>query len=722
MHRLEPESLQERKHIGLSHLQVSQVPASCSKCWPQQHQQQQQQQQQRQQQWVLLLLLPVALGVAAPEPLQLEDSAALRWHQLICTSASLHSRTIGSSISSSSSSTSFSSRTSIRSSSSIHSNSRGSISSTASTSSTSTNSSSSSSPSSTSASSSSFSSSSSSSRSSSRSSSSSRRCAVRCGVVRRDGELVATVEGSCREFVDKALLGLRVYTYFVCAVNPQGQEGPSSDPCCARTSEPGKPSAPTNLACSHRAADRIEISWEPPADHGGAPVRFYRVYRDGAPIAFLPAVGPQAHKFTDTSVEEGQSYSYTVSAWHDLPPPDYQEAPSSSSSSSSSSSGLFRVQTPAAVEGLQSEPVSARAEQLLQGPRLDDGKGHIMLQGFNWLSSKNPLGWYNVLCSKLQDIKTLGVSIIWCPPPTECVGWEGYMPTRWYSLKSHYGSPGELQRLIREAAKAGLACCVDLVANHRCGTQQDRRGHWTIFEGPDWGPWAVVKNNLQGYHGEGGEDTGVSVDCAPDIDHTNPQVQKDMKLWTAWLLRDQAFVENLGRPFTVGEYWHGDTAALVNYVRAAGGSLAAFDFAFYYHLQRAVESGEFGILNACGNLNGLVGIEPKLAVTFIENHDTDHLDYCRTFCNGDLNGVLQGYAVILTHPGVPCIYWNHYSDYGDYSRTERGLYAAYISPRDRWCHPHNARVAMKIGWENWQPGGEGWRIATCGHNFCVWTR
>lgn len=74
------------------------------------------------------------------------------------------------------------------------------------------------------------------------------------------------------------------------------------------------------------------------------------------------------------------------------------------------------------------------------------------------------------------------------------------------------------------------------------------------------------------------------------------------------LLRQQAFVEHLGRPFTVGEYWHGETKALVNYVRAAGGSLAAFDFAFYYHLQRAVETGDFSILNACGNLNGLVGI------------------------------------------------------------------------------------------------------------------
>ncbi|KAL8426409.1 hypothetical protein Efla_006761 [Eimeria flavescens] len=579
----------------------------------------------------------------------------------------------------------------------------------------------------------------------------------------RDGEAVATVSSNKREYTDRQLLGLRVYSYCVAALNPEGQEGPPSEPVVARTAEPGKPSAPTNLICSHRAADsRIEISWQAPADHGGAPVRFYRVYKDGRPVAFLPAAGPQQHRFTDVQVEEGATHAYTVSAWHDLPPPDQTDA----SSSNSSSLGLFRLKGAAAVEGLQSDPVTAKAETLLEGPRLDDGKCHIMLQGFNWVSAQNPLGWYNVLRNKMADIKRLGASIIWCPPPTECVGWEGYMPTRWYSLDSHYGSKADLQRLIATAREAGIACCVDLVANHRCGTRQDSRGDWTLFESPDWGPWAVVSNNLQGYRGEGGEDTGVSVDCAPDIDHTNPQVQRDVKAWVEWLVKDigyqairidmaggyapryqQAFVDHVGRPFTVGEYWHGETRALVNYVRAAGGSLAAFDFALYYHLQRAVESGDFSILNASGNLNGLVGVEPRLAVTFVENHDTDHLDYCRTFCNGDLKGVLQGYAVILTHPGVPCIYWNHFSDYGPYcrqklqelcdvrrsmrihstsgiymARTEWGLYAAYISPKDRLCHINNAQVAMKIGWQDWQPGGPDWKTATWGDNFCVWTR
>lgn len=641
----------------------------------------------------------------------------------------------------------------------------------------------------------------------------------------RDSVLVGSVDGCCLHFTDYPPLVSRVFNYFVCAANEEGQESPPSDTLAVQTAEEGKPSAPNNLRCTHKTPSSIEISWDPPTDSGGPPVLYYRVYREGLPFGCLPAVGPHEHTFKDTHVLQGETYQYAVSAWTSIPPEaDKQQQKqqhnngdrsNSSSGSKSSNSGCCRKdgrksfnverssrnstntttknitgnsnsrsttsstsstnssrssssskKTEVVGEGLLSASIRVRAEAALEGPRLEDKKPHIMLQGFNWLSAKNPFSWYKILFNKLDEICKLGVTIVWCPPPTECVDWEGYMPTKWYSLKSHYGSEAELRTLLAAARRKQLCCCVDVVANHRCATQQDAMGHWTIFEGPPWGPWAVVSNNLQGYRALGSLDTGVSVDCAPDVDHTNPQVQKDLKKWTRWLIEEvgysgfridmaggyapqyqKAFVEDLGRPFTVGEYWHGDTLTLLNYVRAGGGAFAAFDFALYYHLQRAVESGDFGILKTQDRINGLIGIEPRLAVTFIENHDTDHLDYCRTFCNGELNGVLQGYAVILTHPGIPCIYWNHFSDYGDYcrqklqelcdvrtsmgihstsglyiDRAERGLYTACITPKDSSCQPQTARVAVKVGWEEWQPQGEGWKVATCGHNFCVWTR
>lgn len=257
------------------------------------------------------------------------------------------------------------------------------------------------------------------------------------------------------------------------------------------------------------SAFSVLLKWLPPSDEGGRCLQFYRVYRNGEPLAFVPAVGPQEHSFLDASVKAGEVYSYQVSAWHDLPEaetppwaegdearsPSREEGDSRCSTRASSWGGSQRSRR--SLEGLLSEKVKVVPGKALECPRLGDRKPHILLQGFNWNSSKNPLGWYKVLVSKLPDVKRLGVSILWCPPPTECVGWEGYMPTRWYSLDSHYGTRRELETLIKQSASLGISCCVDLVANHRCGTKQDKNGDWTFFEQPEWGPWAVVKNNLQ---------------------------------------------------------------------------------------------------------------------------------------------------------------------------------------------------------------------------------
>eukprot|EP00070_Physeter_catodon_P031318 XP_028338212.1 alpha-amylase AMY3-like [Physeter catodon] len=586
-----------------------------------------------------------------------------------------------------------------------------------------------------------------------------------------EGELLATTDSCTREFTDASLTGLTKYTFYVRAVNHQDQEGPPSDRLTVRTGEPGKPSAPPELVCVRHSTRGIEIRWRTPGDHGGAPIRYYLIYRNGSPLTCIPAIGCETYFYIDSSVHPKQTYTYRVSAWHDLPPQGKKSFPSTflaETDDDNSGHAWFKAAVSGSpLEGLLSETLKSAAVDMLQAPRLDDGKSHILLQGFNWVSCRNPHGWYAVLTDKLPDIKRLGATIIWLPPPTESVAWEGYMPTRWYNLNSKYGSAEELRYLIREAAtKYQLSCCVDVVANHRSATQQDQNGHWTIYEGPNWGPWAVVCNNLQKYKGEGNYDTGTSVECAPDLDHTNTHVQNDVKKWLHWLVYEigftalrldmaggygvmyqKSYVDSVDRPFAVGEYWDGSTSTLANYVRAGQGSLAAFDFALYYVLKRCVESQDFTELNACGNLNGLLGVEPRLAVTFIENHDTDHLDYCSTFGGGNLDAVLQGYAVILTHPGIPSIYWNHFSDYGPYcrqklqelcdvrvnnrirstsgifmARTERGLYAAYISPGSPFCLPNSASIAVKVGYRDWTPDGSGWNIATCGTRFCVWSR
>eukprot|EP00922_Rhytidocystis_sp_ex-Travisia-forbesii_P054164 GHVS01080351.1.p1 GENE.GHVS01080351.1~~GHVS01080351.1.p1 ORF type:complete len:822 (-),score=115.13 GHVS01080351.1:330-2795(-) len=610
--------------------------------------------------------------------------------------------------------------------------------------------------------------------------------------VYRGEELIVSVGGDVAEHFDKYLMGLCDYSYTVRATNKLNQEGPPSDTCTIRTGEPGKPSAPRGLHCTRYCQTSVVLVWSVPVDHGGAPVKYYRIYRDDVPIATVPSVTDVSQQWTDETVQSSVAYTYTVSASHHRPtdalripitrdftsfnivaPPTGMSTPEALEEG-----GPPQRKQPAAAhhpvsatkeammgsEGALSEPLEVKAVQMLELPRLDDRKPHIILQTFNWQSCFNPAGWYKILNSKIEKMADCNITMAWMGPPSESVSGQGYMPTRWYNLNSCYGSEDELIELNGAMRDKGVTPMLDLVINHRCGTKQDSRGQWTVFEDPPWENWAIVSNNLQGYQGGGVADTGEQSECAPDIDHTNEKVREDVKLWTSWLFNDVGFgalrldmapgynvkcqveyVQNLGSPFTVGEYWNGNAGVLQNYVGGGANVIAAYDFALYYALRKCVESNNFEGMRENGKLNGFVGRDPQKSVTFLDNHDTEHLDFVGKFAGGNGPAILRGYALLLTHPGVPCIYWNHWSDYGEQTyqqlkelcqvrtsqgihcgsgvhiaRAEWGLYAAFIS-RDRHCGFGGGSVAVKIGSNDWHPGG-GWEKVIAGDQYCVWTK
>lgn len=48
---------------------------------------------------------------------------------------------------------------------------------------------------------------------------------------------------------------------------------------------------------------------------------------------------------------------------------------------------------------------------------------------------------------------------------------------------------------------------------------------------------------------------------------------------------------------------------------------------------------------------------PAASITFVENHDTGSSQRHWPFPEERL---AVGYAYILTHPGLPCVFWEHY--------------------------------------------------------------
>ncbi len=167
-----------------------------------------------------------------------------------------------------------------------------------------------------------------------------------------------------------------------------------------------------------------------------------------------------------------------------------------------------------------------------------------------------------------------------------------------------------------------------------------------------------------------------------DLDNANPEVRQMTIDWGTWYLDTtgidglrldavkhiptwvlpiylDALREHAGRPLpAVGEYWSPHLAALEHFLAAVGDRMMLFDVPLHFTLHRASVSGRAFDMRTL--LDGtLVATRPDLAVTFVDNHDSQPMQALESPVSHWFKPLAYA-LVLLRRDGLPCVFHPDY--------------------------------------------------------------
>lgn len=176
-----------------------------------------------------------------------------------------------------------------------------------------------------------------------------------------------------------------------------------------------------------------------------------------------------------------------------------------------------------------------------------------------------------------------------------------------------------------------------------------------------------------------------------DLDMQHPEVKGELKYWGEWYV-DTTDVDGFrfdavkhvkagffpewlnhvreysGKPmFSVGEYWSNEIEALHHFISVTGGDVALFDAPLHYNFSEASKAGNSYNMTQIFD-DTLVQQQPTLAVTLVENHDSQPLQSLESVVEGWFKPLAYA-LILLRRDGYPCIfhadyYGTHYKDTG----------------------------------------------------------
>ena len=181
-----------------------------------------------------------------------------------------------------------------------------------------------------------------------------------------------------------------------------------------------------------------------------------------------------------------------------------------------------------------------------------------------------------------------------------------------------------------------------------------------------------------------------------DIDFDNIEVVEELKRWGKWYLNFTGVdgfrldaVKHISAKFMkewidimhsekeilcVGEYWNRNLEHLNNYMNETNNEIPLFDVPLHYNLYEASNLGSDYDLRHIFD-NTLVNTKPDKAVTFVDNHDTEHGQALFSWIE-DWFKPLAYALILLRNEGFPCVF------YGDYY----GIPSKNVTSKSYWLN------------------------------------
>ena len=243
----------------------------------------------------------------------------------------------------------------------------------------------------------------------------------------------------------------------------------------------------------------------------------------------------------------------------------------------------------------------------------------------------------------------------------------------------------------------------------------DFKWHWYHFSGIDCdvatgkkGIFQIVGEGKTWSEGVDYENGNYDFLMFADIDFDHPEVVEEMKKWGIWVsqelhldgmrldaikhINDQFIAHFLeavrakqGQQFyAVGEYWKNDKDSLDKYLSEVKYKIDLFDVPLHYHFFQASQKGRDYDLQELFN-DTLVNDHPDLAVTFVDNHDSQKNSSLESQVKDWFKPLAYG-LILLRKDGYPCIFYGDYYSIKRKQSPHRPILDILLDARKKYAH------------------------------------